>query len=500
MLLIIIVMQLTTGVMLLVLWNKKQSVASFLTYISLSFMMFGLMMYYVKIGGFTINQRNVLFGLPFFTEKVVYLAVPLNNIALLVSGGRIAFAGIFFITAIWHNMYSDKLFQKHKYLYFVAVLPLIVSFVLTLPRTFFSVFAYSYSAQTHITRFVTGMIYLYVIVGLILLLWELVEIKYAFYKKRHTSFTISMFLLALQYAFFSTFDPVSIYQDYQRIRVPTSMLLLNTKNYMWLWYLVLGACIVSCVIVMYQSFKYYKYEYDRSKTEVRINDKMSSANIASSVLMHGLKNQLLTAEILGEKMQKVLKSRNIPDESELIEINEKLLDTNRYMLERLNTMYQTFLQVKTTLKPMTSGELLDAVKEKVGKKYPDFPVRYKAEKILLIADKELLSEAIYNMIINAIEATKGKDDPQVEFSLYNMRQKTHIILTDNGNGIPKEYKKDIFLPFATSKNTNTNWGLGLCYSNQIIKRHMGDLRFESDENGTRFYILLPKYDEKREKE
>ncbi len=494
MLLIIIVMQLATGVISLVLWNKKHSIASFLAYLSLSFMMFGLMMYYVKTGGFTASQKNILFGLQFFTEKITYLPIKVNDIALLVNIGRISFAGIIFITAIWHNMYSKKLFGKFKWLYFVCVIPLIGAFILTLPKVFFKLFIYNYALQRLVTRIIDVVIYAYVVVALSLLIWELIEIRYYFYKKRHLSFTISTFLLSLQYAFFSTFNPVSIYQDYNKVRVPTSMLLLNTKNYMWLWYLVLGVCVISTFIVMYQSFKYYKYEYDRNKTEMRINDKMSDANIASSALIHGLKNQLLTAEVLCENMRKEILSVDF-DKSSIISINEKLLDTNRYMLERLNAMNQTFLQVKTTLKPITSEELVSLLKKKVGKKYPEFPVRYKVDKLYLMADKELLSEAIYNMIINAIEAVKEKDKPIVEFSLYNMRQKTHITVADNGSGIPKALKKEIFLPFTTSKNTNTNWGLGLCYANQIIKRHMGDLRFESDENGTIFYVLLPKYND-----
>lgn len=496
MLLVIIIAQLITGVICLILWNKKHSVASFLMYLSLSFMMFGLMMYYVKMGGFTTYQRNVLFGLPFFTEKIVYLPVKVNDMAGMVSVGRISFAGIIFITAIWHNMYAKKAFRQRKWLYAVCLLPLVAAFVITSPKVFIKAFAYNFTAQRMVTHAVDVLIYLYIIVALFLLMWELVEIKYSFYKKRHTTLTVSMFLLSLQYIFFSTFDPVSIWQDYRKVRVPTSMLLLNTKNYMWLWYCVLVACIISAFIIMYQSIKYYKYEYDRSKIEMRINDKMSSANLASSVLMHGLKNQLLTAEILGDRMQRELSKGKTADIEELSDLNEKLLDTNKYMLERLNTMYQTFLQVKTTLKPTTAEELVSAIKRKVGKKYPDFPVSYKFEKIMLIADKELLSEAIYNMIINAIEAVRDSDKPKVAFSLYNMRQKTHMTVTDNGSGIPKELRKEIFLPFTTDKNTNTNWGLGLCYSNRIIKRHMGDLRFESDENGTTFYVLLPKYDGK----
>lgn len=497
MLLIIIILQIFTGIITLIFWNKKQSVVSFLTHLSVASMMFGLMMYCVKMGGFSIYQRNALFGLPFFTDKIRYLPIKVNDMSLFVIIGRLAFCGFTFITAVWHNLHASKLFSEKKWLYALCLMPLLAALVLTLPNVFLKVFAYKFTAQRIVTSAVTITIYVYIALSIALLIWELVEIKYAFYKKRHTSFMISTVLLSVQYIFFSTFDPVSIYQDYQRVSIPSSRLLLNTRNYMWLWYLVFAICIVSTIIVMYQSFKYYKYKYDRSKMEVQIKEKLSEANITSSILMHGLKNQLLTAEILGDRMEREIEKLPQNEEKDaLLALNEKLVDTNAYMLERLQTMYQTFLNVKTTLRPITSDELVSAIQKKVGKKYPDFPVKYKSEKLILIADKELLSEAIYNMIINSIEATREVEKPVVTFSIYNMRAKTHIHVSDNGKGIPKELKKQIFLPFTSNKNSNTNWGLGLCYANQIIKRHMGELRFESDNNGTVFYILLPKYDGK----
>ena len=44
-----------------------------------------------------------------------------------------------------------------------------------------------------------------------------------------------------------------------------------------------------------------------------------------------------------------------------------------------------------------------------------------------------------------------------------------------------------------SKNSNSNWGLGLYYVRTIVKKHMGTLKVESIYgSGASFYILLPK--------
>ena len=69
-----------------------------------------------------------------------------------------------------------------------------------------------------------------------------------------------------------------------------------------------------------------------------------------------------------------------------------------------------------------------------------------------------------------------------------------IEVRDNGRGMTKSQLKKIFEPFYSSKNSNSNWGMGLYYVREIVKSHLGTLRIESkDGEGSSFYILLPKY-------
>lgn len=69
-----------------------------------------------------------------------------------------------------------------------------------------------------------------------------------------------------------------------------------------------------------------------------------------------------------------------------------------------------------------------------------------------------------------------------------------IEVRDNGKGMTKSQTKKIFEPFYSSKNSNSNWGMGLYYVREIVKSHLGMLRIESEEDrGSSFFILLPKY-------
>ena len=68
----------------------------------------------------------------------------------------------------------------------------------------------------------------------------------------------------------------------------------------------------------------------------------------------------------------------------------------------------------------------------------------------------------------------------------------HIIVKDNGNGIPQKILDKIFQPFFTTKPTGQGTGLGLSLSYDIIKAHGGELKVETKEGeGTIFIISIP---------
>ncbi|OHD22550.1 MAG: hypothetical protein A2086_16040 [Spirochaetes bacterium GWD1_27_9] len=68
----------------------------------------------------------------------------------------------------------------------------------------------------------------------------------------------------------------------------------------------------------------------------------------------------------------------------------------------------------------------------------------------------------------------------------------YITVSDNGEGIPEEYKDLIFDPFFTTKEKGKGTGLGLTMVYNIVKQHKGYIDFDSDiGKGTTFKIYLP---------
>lgn len=111
-----------------------------------------------------------------------------------------------------------------------------------------------------------------------------------------------------------------------------------------------------------------------------------------------------------------------------------------------------------------------------------------------------LGRVILNLLTNAFYVVDQKRrsavlpfEPTVAVSTRKSGGQVHIIVTDNGNGIPGNIIGKIFQPFFTTKPTGQGTGLGLSLSYDIItKGHGGELKVESTEGeSTTFIIQLP---------
>lgn len=113
-----------------------------------------------------------------------------------------------------------------------------------------------------------------------------------------------------------------------------------------------------------------------------------------------------------------------------------------------------------------------------------------SEEILVMASEEAFSEALSNLIVNAIEAQL--EGGRVRVALDCRAGHLEIFVEDDGPGISAEARAKIFQPFYTTKATGT--GLGLAIVARRLAEMGGTLACESpvrNGKGTRFRVTLP---------
>jgi len=111
------------------------------------------------------------------------------------------------------------------------------------------------------------------------------------------------------------------------------------------------------------------------------------------------------------------------------------------------------------------------------------------EPVIVMADRVRLEQVIVNLLRNALDATKGVKDPQVEILLAKGETAT-ISVRDNGTGI--ENLESLFEPFYTTKQPGDGVGLGLAISSGIVNDFGGRLTARNAQGGgALFEVTLP---------
>jgi two-component system, NtrC family, C4-dicarboxylate transport sensor histidine kinase DctB len=111
------------------------------------------------------------------------------------------------------------------------------------------------------------------------------------------------------------------------------------------------------------------------------------------------------------------------------------------------------------------------------------------EPVLILGDQLRLEQVLINLMRNALDATKGVDDPIMEILVVS-GDSASIQVRDNGDGI--EDFDALFEPFYTTKSPGDGVGLGLAISSGIITDLGGRLTARSaPAKGAIFEVSLP---------
>jgi two-component system phosphate regulon sensor histidine kinase PhoR len=117
-----------------------------------------------------------------------------------------------------------------------------------------------------------------------------------------------------------------------------------------------------------------------------------------------------------------------------------------------------------------------------------------AEQLMIMGDKTHLTNALCNLLDNAIKYSPG--NPSLVIKTTTGAGNLMLLVSDNGIGIEKKYRKKVFDKFFRVPAGNIHdvkgFGLGLAYVKTIVEMHSGTIMLESEKGkGTTFIITLP---------
>jgi PAS domain S-box-containing protein len=222
----------------------------------------------------------------------------------------------------------------------------------------------------------------------------------------------------------------------------------------------------------------------------------------SASLAHEIKNPLASIRSAVEQLSQLPKTTE--DEQTLSAL--VLRETDR--LSRLLSEFLDFARVRVArTEPVDLGKVARHAANLAGA-HPDRKEGVsiacagpEGVDVTVDGDEDLLHRAVFNLVLNAVQATPPEGEVRVEAMPaspehvpvgmgYESGGAVVVRVTDTGAGIPPEIREKLFDPFFTTKPGGS--GLGLAVVHRAIEAHRGYVLVDSSPRGTRFTVVLPR--------
>lgn len=230
----------------------------------------------------------------------------------------------------------------------------------------------------------------------------------------------------------------------------------------------------------------------RISKEEQLLSQQNTARLLVRGLAHEIKNplgglrgaaQLLNLELLDPGLKEY--TQIIIAESDRLQgLMDKLLGPNKPPEYTVLNVHEVLERVRQLVEAESTGGL--TIVCDYDPSIPD-----------ISADRNLLIQAVLNIVKNAVQAIDGKGKIILKTRIQrnqtigrqHRKLSVKVDIIDNGPGIDPNIMERIFYPMITSRAEGT--GLGLSIAQSLINQHNGLIECHSEPGNTVFSIILP---------
>lgn len=220
--------------------------------------------------------------------------------------------------------------------------------------------------------------------------------------------------------------------------------------------------------------------------QMRRIEKFAATGRIARNIAHEVRNPLTNIDLaIGQIKSEI---PNLDDNFSILfdMVNRNSKRINQLITELLNATRFSELNYQPILINTLLDDALELAKDRIDLKQIIVKKNYAIGMRTISCDKEKLTTALLNIIVNGVEAIEKK----IGILSINTREedgKCVLEIIDNGVGMDEETQSKLFEPYFTTKQKGN--GLGLANTQNIILNHKASIQVESvPGNGTSFII------------
>jgi len=222
--------------------------------------------------------------------------------------------------------------------------------------------------------------------------------------------------------------------------------------------------------------------------QLQTADRLAAISRISGGVAHEVKNPLnailLHVEVARSKMRRG--DTDVTPEMDII--SREILRLDRVVKTFLDFTRPVELNLGNVPVQELMNEIVELARPQAAASKIQVEVRGDAEGAEVRVDRDLIKQAILNVVVNGMQAMPDGGNLSFECSVSD--DTAEIRVADTGAGIPQELREKIFRLYFTTRKEGS--GIGLAMTFRIVQLHDGTIDFTSEPGkGTTFLIRLP---------
>jgi signal transduction histidine kinase len=223
-------------------------------------------------------------------------------------------------------------------------------------------------------------------------------------------------------------------------------------------------------------------------TQLDLSTRLAAISRLTGGVAHEIKNPLNSIALHLEVLKAKLEGSDYGAETEIEVISKEITRLDRVVKTFLDFTKPVELHFDAVEAVELAREIATLMAPEAARRGVELIVEADPAPIDLRADRDLLKQALLNVVVNGVEAMR--EGGELHLVVRRLAGECVFAIRDGGAGIPAELREKIFNLYFTTKAKGS--GIGLAMSFRVVQLHSGTIDFSSETGrGTTFWLRFP---------
>ncbi|SEB70399.1 HAMP domain-containing sensor histidine kinase [Paenibacillus sp. GP183] len=265
--------------------------------------------------------------------------------------------------------------------------------------------------------------------------------------------------------------------------------LLPTFGFYRMWVYNAWSLSITVPFFIFTLFKYGLFGIRLLLERRKLDSTLRAITSGTAILNHAIKNDVGKMRLFSEKMRHYAEETNQP---ELLEDLQVIMKASEHIQEMIGRVHEQTQEIPLKLSALSLDDMIRDIIASMKPLMGSIQVEMNIpEGIVFSCDEAQVTETVTNVVNNAVDAMPMGG--VLEIKAFITKKNVVLEVKDTGIGMEKNELKQVLEPFYTTKSgSRHNFGLGLVYCYNVMKKHGGSLELRSEKGrGTSVFLSFP---------